>query len=66
MPHVDTRTILSLAAEADVDPRSVRRELAALRGECPHVRGRPGERIRQALASRGLLNATRADGGRAA
>jgi hypothetical protein len=51
---LDTRTILRIAAEADVDPRSVRRELAAMRGERPPVRGRAGERIRAAFLKRGI------------
>jgi hypothetical protein len=55
VPQIDTRTILELAAASDTDPRSVQRELAALRGECPHVRGRAGERIRGALAAKGLI-----------
>ena len=52
---LDTRTILLLAAESDTDPRSVKREIAAIRGEREHVRGRPGERIRQVLEARGLV-----------
>lgn len=55
LPQIDTRTILELAAASDTDPRSVQRELAALRGERPHVRGRAGERIRSALALKGLF-----------
>jgi len=58
MPHtteVDTRTILTIAVESDTDPRSVRRELAAQRGERAHIRGRAGERIRQVLAQKGLI-----------
>ena len=47
---VDTPTVLRLAAEADADPRTVAR---VLRGE--HVRGRAGERIRQALATGGAV-----------
>lgn len=53
--EVASRTILEIAAKSETDPRSVRREIAALRGERPHVRGRAGERIRQELARRGLL-----------
>jgi hypothetical protein len=52
---IDTRTVLAIAVEADVDPRSVRHEIAAMRGERPHVRGRPGERLRKAFAARNLL-----------
>lgn len=53
--YLDSRTLLSLAVEADADPRSVAKELRALRGDAPHVRGRAGERIRAVLASRGLV-----------
>lgn len=49
-PGIDRPTLLRVAAEADVDPRSVQAELAAERGERPPVRGRVGERIREALA----------------
>ena len=49
------RELLQLAVDADADPRSVAREIRALRGDGPHVRGRAGERIRAALAARGLL-----------
>jgi hypothetical protein len=59
-PRVDTRTILEIAATSDTDPRSVQRELAAQRGERPHVRGRPGERIRAVLATKGLIQPHRA------
>ncbi len=54
LAHLDTRTLLAVAAAADADPRSVRRELAARRGEDQHVRGRAGERIRAALAAHEL------------
>jgi hypothetical protein len=54
-PTVDRREILRLAAEADADPRSIERELRAMRGEDRHVRGRAGERVRAALASRGIM-----------
>ena len=47
---LDRPAILRIAADADVDPRSVERELAAERGERPHVRGRAGQKIRDALA----------------
>ena len=47
--------ILRLAAEADVDPRSVQRELRALQGTGKPVRGRSGERLRSVLAKRGIL-----------
>lgn len=52
MPHTtppDTRTILRLAADADVDPRTIRRALAGGR-----VAGRAGERIRAALTTHGI------------
>jgi hypothetical protein len=52
--------ILRLAAEADSDPRSIENELAAQRGERPHVRGRSGERIRAVLAAKGLIQPERA------
>jgi hypothetical protein len=52
---LDRPTLLRLAAEADSDPRSVENEIAALRGERPHVRGRAGERIRAVLAAKGLI-----------
>ena len=54
-PEIDRPTLLRLAAEADADPRSVLRELAAARGERAHVRGRAGERVRAALAAHGLI-----------
>ena len=54
-PLVDSLTIRAIAVEADVDPRSVLRELRASRGEDRHVRGRAGERVRAALMRRGLL-----------
>lgn len=47
--HIDRPTLLRLAADADCDPRSILNELAAERGERPHVVGRAGERIRAAL-----------------
>lgn len=50
------RELLQLAVDSDTDPRSVAREIRALRGDGPHVRGRAGERIRAALAARGLLS----------
>ena len=53
---LDTRTILAIAAESDTDPRSVRAELAAQRGQRAPVRGRAGERVRRALMARGLLS----------
>lgn len=46
---VDRRRLLRLAADADVDPRTVER---ALRGE--PVRGRAGERVARALEKAGL------------
>lgn len=45
---------LEIAAKTFTDPRSVLRELRALRGREPHVRGRSGERIRAELRARGL------------
>ncbi|HEU4544632.1 MAG TPA: hypothetical protein VFR23_26130 [Jiangellaceae bacterium] len=55
-PTPDKRTVLRLAAEADVDPRSVRSEFAAMRGERPHVTGRAGEKLRVVLARRGYVS----------
>ncbi len=52
---IDRPTLLRLAAEADSDPRSVAAELAAQRGERPHVKGRAGERVRAVLAAKGLI-----------
>lgn len=53
--HISRPELLRLAAEADTDPRSVAAELAAERGERPHVKGRAGERIRAVLAEKGLI-----------
>lgn len=50
----ERRISLEIAAETLTDPRSVTRELAALRGADRHVRGGAGERIRQALLARGF------------
>jgi hypothetical protein len=50
----ERRAILEIAAETMTDPRSVARELNAQKGTDRHVRGRAGERIREALAKRGL------------
>lgn len=58
--HIDRPTLLRLAAEADSDPRSIAAELAAQRGERPHVKGRAGERIRSVLAAKGLIQAEKA------
>jgi hypothetical protein len=56
--QVDRPTFLRLAAEADSDPRSVARELAAAFGEGTlHVRGRAGERIRAVLQAHSLIQA---------
>lgn len=60
VPEVTTRTILELALASNTDPRSVKREIAALRGERPHVRGTAGERIRTALADKGLIQPAKA------
>lgn len=54
-PHIDRPTLFRVAAEADTDPRTVLAEVAAERGERPHVRGRVGERVRAALAALRLL-----------
>jgi hypothetical protein len=53
-PELDRPTILRLAAAADSDPRTVAREIRALRGAEPHVRGRAGERIRAVLTRFGI------------
>lgn len=53
---MSTREVLLIAAESETDVRSVRKELAAQRGEAEHVRGRAGERIRQVLAQKGLIS----------
>jgi hypothetical protein len=58
-PGITRPELLQLAAAADADPRTVAR---VLRGE--HVRGRAGERIREALTTRQRQEP--ADGGRAA
>lgn len=52
---IDRPTLLRLAAEADCDPRSIIRELAAFRGERAHVTGRAGERVRAVLSAHGLI-----------
>ena len=52
----DYPTVLRLAAEAMVDPRSVHAELLAARGERRHVRGVAGERVRRVLAAHGYLS----------
>ncbi len=54
-PNLDRRELLRLAAEADTDPRSIASELAAHRGERPHVRGVAGERVRRVLIQHGLI-----------
>ncbi len=54
---IDDTTILLVAAEAVVDPRTVRNAIAASRGERPPIRGRAGERVRAALYRRGLIGA---------
>jgi hypothetical protein len=54
---LDRPTLFTLAAEADADPRSIERELAAYRGERPHVRGRAGDRVRAVLERHGLIPA---------
>jgi hypothetical protein len=51
---VDGPTVRLIAVEAAVDPRSVVIELRAQRGEAQPVRGDAGNRIRRALALRGL------------
>ena len=53
--HLDRRDLLRLAAEADSDPRSIENELAAHRGERPHVRGVAGERVRRVLRQHGHI-----------
>lgn len=54
-PFIDSLTMRSIGVEADADVRSVRREL-----EQPgSVRGRAGERVRMALARRGLQGGSR-------
>lgn len=53
--EISRRELLALAVESDTDPRSVAREIRALQGKEKPVRGRAGERIRAALAARGLL-----------
>jgi len=60
--HLDRRATLLIAAEAGVDPRSVDHELAAERGERPHVRGDAGERVRRALVQHGLILAEKVVG----
>lgn len=58
---IDRPTLLRLAAECDADPRSVAREIQAIRGESERrVRGRAGERIRAVLASHGYVVPQRA------
>lgn len=54
LDRIDRPTLLRLAAAADSDPRTVARELRALRGVEPHVRGRAGERIRAVLSKHGF------------
>lgn len=55
-PRIDDRpTLLAIASEADVDPRTVEAELAAYRGEREHVRGIRGRRVRSILIARGLV-----------
>lgn len=55
-PYFSIREIHAIAAEADCDPRSVTRELRAMRGESERVRGRAGERVRRALHSLGIFD----------
>lgn len=57
-PIVDSLTIRTIGVEADADVRSVRRELH----QPGSVRGRAGERVRAALARRGLQSPVFAQG----
>lgn len=57
MSDLDRPTILQIASEAYVDPRSVRAEIAYQQGRRPKpVRGLSGERVRAAMARRGLIS----------
>jgi hypothetical protein len=59
MRTVDRRTILRLAAEGDLDPRSARKALI----EGPDaLRGRAGERAREAMERLGLQENATASG----
>lgn len=51
-PDLSRADVLRIAAEANVDPRSVTAELDAMRGKRKRVRGLSGDRIRAALAAR--------------
>lgn len=53
---IDRRALLTMAVAADIDPRSILHELAADRGERPHVRGTAGIRARRVLAENGLIS----------
>jgi hypothetical protein len=55
-PMVDTREIMGIAYEADVDVRSVRARLAGRR-----VRGRSGVRLERVLVARGIVTPTPAN-----
>ena len=48
---LDRATVLRIAADAGVDPRTVEAELAAQRGEREPVKGLAGERVRKAIAA---------------
>lgn len=52
-PELPRSEVLSLAARANVDPRTVLNELAAQRGEREPVKGEAGRRVREVLAERG-------------
>lgn len=52
---IDRATLRRLAVEADVDPRTIIRELRAARGERPPVRGMAGHRARKLLVEKGMI-----------
>lgn len=53
MSRIDRRTVLRLAAEADIDPRSAAK---ALRSGADSLRGRTGERAAEAMQRLGMPN----------
>lgn len=58
MSELERPTILQIASEAYVDPRTVRAEFAYQQGRrSKPVRGLSGERVRAAMARRGLVRA---------
>jgi hypothetical protein len=63
---VNRLTIRKIAVDADADERTVEKEIRRARGEpLPPVRGRAGERVREAMARHGVQPAGDS-GGRAA